>query len=226
MYVADNARAPYGPQQPEEINRYSHEITAALLAAGAKMIVVACNTATSLAIDDLRATYPNVPFVGLEPAIKPAATAGRVGVMATAATLASARYQRLKQRYMPGVEVVEDACRGLVTLIEQEPPDSPLVEDKVRQIVTPMLRAGVATIVLGCTHYPIVEDIFRDALGPEVNVFSQPDLVAEALADYLERRPEMKGPGQVSMFLTTADPGRVSDQATRFLRRRIDFHAA
>ena len=80
--------------------------------------------------------------------------------------------------------------------------------------------------VLGCTHYPIVEDIFRDALGAGVKVFSQPNLVADSLADYLERRPEMVGPGKVTMFLTTGDPTRVSDAATRFLRRRLDFHAA
>ena len=80
--------------------------------------------------------------------------------------------------------------------------------------------------VLGCTHYPIVEDYFRSALGESVKVFSQPKLVAESLADYLERRPAMRGPGEVPMFLTTGDPQRVCDQATRFLRRRIEFHAA
>ena len=80
--------------------------------------------------------------------------------------------------------------------------------------------------VLGCTHYPIVENDFKAALGADVPVFSQPKLVAESLADYLERRPEMRGPGEVGMFLTTGDPQRVSDQATRFLRRRTEFHAA
>ena len=80
--------------------------------------------------------------------------------------------------------------------------------------------------VLGCTHYPLVEDAFQAALGDKVEVFSQANLVAESLADYLERRPEMKGAGQVPMFLTTGDPQRVSDKATQFLRRKIEFHAA
>ncbi|MEL7162612.1 MAG: aspartate/glutamate racemase family protein, partial [Bacteroidota bacterium] len=100
LYVADNARAPYGPQSPAAILGHSREITAALLAAGAKMIVVACNTATALAIDTLREEFLGVPFVGMEPAIKPAASGKRIGVMATRATLDSARYGSLKERFL------------------------------------------------------------------------------------------------------------------------------
>ncbi|MEM9529043.1 MAG: aspartate/glutamate racemase family protein, partial [Bacteroidota bacterium] len=92
LYVADNGRAPYGPQPPEAILAYSREITTALLASGAKMIVVACNTATAVAIDALRQEYPAVPFVGMEPALKPAAEGKRIGVLATAATLSSERF--------------------------------------------------------------------------------------------------------------------------------------
>lgn len=103
-----------------------------------------------------------------------------------------------------------------------------LAEALVRSHVDALMRKMPEpdAAILGCTHYPIVEDIFRDALGQGVKVFSQPNLVAESLADYLERRPEMVGEGRVTMFLTTGDPARVSDAATRFLRRRVDFHAA
>ena len=99
-----------------------------------------------------------------------------------------------------------------------------LVRSHVDALKRKMPEPGAA--VLGCTHSPIVEDVFRAALGGNIPVYSQPALVAESLADYLQRRPEMRGDGEVSMFLTTGDPQRVSDQATRFLRRRTEFHAA
>ena len=114
----------------------------------------------------------------------------------------------------------------LVDAIEEG--DMILAEALVRSHVDALKRKmpNPDAAVLGCTHYPIVEDIFQDALGPEVKVYSQASLVAESLADYLERHPDKTGPGRVSMFLTTGEPQRVSDQATRFLRRRTDFHAA
>ena len=149
-----------------------------------------------------------------------------VALFATPATVRSRAFQRELAFRAIGVDVEAQACGGVVDAIEEG--DMILAEALVRSHVDALKRKmpDPDAAVLGCTHYPIVEDIFRDALGPGVKVFSQPDLVAAALEDYLERRPEMKGPGQVPMFLTTGDPARVSDQATRFLRRRTEFHAA
>ena len=168
LYVADNTHAPYGPQAPEAIRGYSRRITESLLKAGCKMIVVACNTATSLAIDQLRAEHPDVPFVGLEPAIKPAAREERVGVLATRATLNSERYLQLKAKYLHGRPVLEDPCVGLVPLIEAEMSGSPLLRAKLQEILDPMLEVGVTALVLGCTHYPMIKDAIAAVCGSGV----------------------------------------------------------
>ena len=168
LYVSDNAHAPYGPQAPEAILDYSRRITESLLQAGCKLIVVACNTATSLAIDQLRAEHPDVPFVGLEPAVKPAAREERVGVLATQATLNSARYQQLKAKYLHGRPVLEDACVGSVPLIESEVSGSPALRAKLHEILDPMLAVGVTALVLGCTHYPMIKADIAAVCGLEV----------------------------------------------------------
>lgn len=170
LYVADNAYAPYGPRPAEEIEARSLLITKWLLAAGAKMIVVACNTATSLAIDVLREAFPDVPFVGLEPAVKPAAAAERVGVLATAATLKSKRYQDLRQRYLANRPVHENPCLGLVSLIEAEGSGSPTIRAHLQPILAPMLADKVEALVLGCTHYPLIRADIEALSGPEVLV--------------------------------------------------------
>ena len=149
-----------------------------------------------------------------------------VALFATPATVRSRAFQRELAFRAIGVDVEAQACAGVVDAIEEG--DMILAEALVRSHVEALKRKMPEpdAAVLGCTHYPIVEDDFKAALGQNVPVFSQPALVAESLADYLERRPEMRGTGEVSMFLTTGDPQRVSDQATRFLRRRTEFHAA
>lgn len=170
LYVADNARAPYGPQPAEDILAYSHEITRWLIAAGAKMVVVACNTATSIAIDNLRDSFPEMPFVGLEPAVKPAAAGRRVGVLATAATLSSPRYLTLKERYLADRPIYENPCIGLVPLIEQEKPGSPVLAARLHDILDPMLEDGLDTLVLGCTHYPMIKEDIQAVCGSGVGI--------------------------------------------------------
>ena len=202
LYVADNARAPYGPQSAEDILRYSREITRYLLGGGAKMIVVACNTATSLAIDGLRAEFPGVPFVGLEPAVKPAAGLGRVGVMATAATLASARYRNLKARYLEAGKVLESDCGGLVPIIEREAPGSTPLREKLASIVGPMRDWGVDAIVLGCTHFPMVKDDIRNVAGPGVRVIDP----SPAAARQVQRLLNAEG-GVAKTLLSSPPPG-------------------
>lgn len=170
LYVADNAHAPYGPRTAKEILGYSRAITQSLLTAGCKMIVVACNTATSLAIDQLRAEHPTVPFVGLEPAVKPAAQEERIGVLATRATLQSARYLQLKAKYLAGRRVLEDPCVGLVPLIESETPGSVPLRAKLHDILDPMREAGVTALVLGCTHYPMIKEDIAAVCGPAIRL--------------------------------------------------------
>lgn len=184
--MADNARAPYGPQAATDILSYSQEITRFLLDHGAKLIVVACNTATSLAIDELRATYPDVPFVGLEPAVKPAREGKAVGVLATAATLSSPRYLALKDKFLNDKLVMEDPCSGLVPIIEAEAPGSPRLRTKLRNILQPMLERGIDTLVLGCTHYPMVKADIADVCGPQVNIVDPSGAAARQVVRMLE----------------------------------------
>lgn len=208
LYVADNAYAPYGPRPASEILERSRVITTFLLGQGAKMIVVACNTATSLAIDALREEFPDVPFVGLEPAVKPAATAKRVGVLATAATLRSSRYQALRSKYLADRPVHEDACVGLVTLIEEEAPGSPALRDKLHHILDPMLSDNIDALVLGCTHYPMIKADIEAVCGPGVRVIDPSPAAARQVERLLTERTlllpaRLASRGPAHLFFTT-----------------------
>jgi glutamate racemase len=190
LYVADNAYSPYGPRPASEILDRSRRITQALIAAGAKMIVVACNTATSIAIDTLRLEFPEMSFVGLEPAVKPAACGRKVGVLATYATLHSPRYLALKARYLADRPVFENPCIGLVPLIESEAPGSNKLREKLHDILDPMLSEGLDTLVLGCTHYSMVKEDIAFVCGPAVAIIDPAPAAARQVARLLpEARP-------------------------------------
>ena len=229
VYVADSAYAPYGPRSAEEILLRSRKITAYLLGAGAKMIVIACNTATSVAIDALRAEYPEVPFVGMEPAVKPAAGAGRVGVMATAATLKSERYLSLRDKYLGGEDVLENACVGLVPLIEASVETAPRLRGKLNDILQPMLAAEMDTLVLGCTHYPMVKDEISAICGPAVSIIDPSPAAARQVERLLRQRglavpPAETAPGtRVSAPKTKTTAGEAKKAARS--RPRYDFFA-
>ena len=188
LYVADNAYAPYGPRPAAEIRARSLAATDYLLERGAKLIVVACNTATSLAIDELRERYPAVPFVGLEPAVKPTARAARVGVLATAATLASRRYHDLRARYLAGKTVYEDDCAALVPLIENGRPGDPALTAELRRILRPMLDGGLDALVLGCTHYPLATAEIAELCGPAVDIIDPSPAAARQVERVLTTR--------------------------------------
>jgi glutamate racemase len=155
------------------------------------MIVVACNTATSIAIDALREEFPNIPFVGLEPAVKPAARANRVGVLATAATLKSPRYLALRRRYLADRPVHENPCVGLVPLIESEVPGSPALLAKLHDILDPMLADNIDALVLGCTHYPVIGADIAAVCGDKVEIIDPSPAAARQVRRLLLRH----GPG-------------------------------
>ncbi|MEM7111209.1 MAG: glutamate racemase [Chloroflexota bacterium] len=168
IYIADQAHVPYGSRSATEIRQFSTNITQHLLDLGSKLIVVACNTATSIAINHLRQTFPAVPFVGMEPAVKPAASHtrnGKIGVLATPGTFRSQRYATLITRFAKQVEVWEDPCLGLVELVEAGKLDTPETEQLLTSVLSPMLAQGIDTLVLGCTHYPFVEPVIRRVLA-------------------------------------------------------------
>lgn len=181
LYFADQFHIPYGPRPAEEVRGYTAEITRFLLRLGAKLIVVACNTASAVALDYLRLTFPDVPIVGMEPAVKPAALmtrTGKVGVLATPTTFNSHRYADLMARYAGGIEVMEDPCSGLVQLIEAGKQDALETRGLLRRVVRPMLAAGVDTMVLGCTHYPFIRPLLEELVGESVVIIDPAPAVA------------------------------------------------
>jgi len=170
LYVADSKHAPYGNKTPQEIQERCFKIADFLIAQDAKALVVACNTATAAAIDVLRLRY-TLPIVGMEPAVKPAAAAtknGIIGVLATTGTLKSAQFAALLESYGRNVEVVTQACVGLVECIERGELNATNTKALIRKYCAPLLAEGADTIVLGCTHYPFVREVITEIVGKEV----------------------------------------------------------
>ena len=239
VYYGDNANAPYGVRTPDDIFNLTCRSVERLWDEGCDLVILACNTAAASALKRMQETW--VPkdkrVLGvLVPLIEalterqwgdnspPREVAVRhVAFFATPATVASRAFQRELAFRAIGVDVEAQPCGGVVDAIEAG--DEMLAETLVRAHVEALKRRmpHPQAAVLGCTHYPLMAATFADALGPGVKVFSQADLVAESLADYLRRRPEMVGAGGVAKFLTTGDPKAVSDRGTQFLRRRVVF---
>ncbi|MFG6465875.1 glutamate racemase [Roseateles sp. BYS87W] len=185
-YLADAAYAPYGTRTPEEIRARSRAITAHLLAQGARMVVIACNTATAHAIDDLRAQWPQVQFVGTEPGIKPAVALtrnGRIGLLATPSTAGSDRLRALIARHGGTSEFVVQGCAGVVDCIEAGDLDSPRLSALVDRYCEPLRMRRVDTVLLGCTHYPLIQPLWEAAMGPDVRVVRIEVAVARRACD-------------------------------------------
>ena len=184
IYYGDKAFCPYGPKSPEFITQRACAVTDYLISRGCELIVVACNTATAAAISHLRAHY-SIPFVGMEPAIKPAilhSRSGVVGVLATAGTFKGRLYLNTLARFSGEVKVIERVGEGLVELVEEGILDGPVVEAKIRACIAPMLEAGADHIVLGCTHYPFLQPVIERIAGPGVTVVNPaPAVAAQAL---------------------------------------------
>lgn len=189
IYFADQGHVPYGPRPLEEVRAFSEEITRFLLAQGAKLIVVACNTASAAALHYLREKFPDVPFVGMEPAVKPAAEhtqSGVVGVLATPATFQGALYASVVERFAQGVTVLQDTCPGLVGQIEQGALDTVETRAILEKALNPMLERGIDTVVLGCTHYPFVIPLIRRIVGETVRVIDPAPAVARQVKRILD----------------------------------------
>ncbi len=247
VYLGDNANAPYGVRPPEDILRLTRAGVERLWAEGCDLVVLACNTASAAALKTMQeAGLPEGKrvlgvFVPLIEALTERnwgdnsaprqVSVQHVALFATPATVASRAFQRELAFRAIGVDVEAQPCGGLVDAIEQG--DEILAETLVQAHVAALKRRmpKPEAAILGCTHYPLVEPAFRLALGPNVQVFSQAGLVAEALADYLDRHPEFgtNGPGATggtTRFLTTGDPAEVSLRATQLLKQPIRFLAA
>lgn len=211
LYLADGANCPYGGRPKEEIRRFADEAVGALIEHGAKMVVVACNTATAAAIEFLREKYATTPIVGMEPAVKPAATATRtgvVGVLATAGSLGGDLFIRTSARYADRARFIAAVGEGFVEIVEQNLEATPEAEEAVRRVVEPLLAEGADQIVLGCTHYPFLREVIERVIGDrEVAVIDPAPAVerrVEQLLDQFELRAESDHKAQYD-FLTFAE---------------------
>lgn len=217
LYVADQAHVPYGPRTKEQIKTFSHAITHYLLDQGAKLIVVACNTASGAALYTLRAAYPAVPFVGMEPAVKPAAertTNGIVGVLATPTTFEGELFQRLVERFAHDVEIHTQVCPGLVEAVEAGDITTPATRALLQNCLRPLIDARIDQLVLGCTHYPFLAQPLSDILGPNVPLIDPAPAVARQVGRLLRRGHLLNERGEPShCLLTTGDVERLRRSA-------------
>lgn len=211
IYFGDQGHIPYGSRPMEQIRDFSEAITNFLLEYDAKIIVVACNTASAAALRYLREKFPRVQFVGMEPAVKPAAETtrtGRVGVLATPATFQGALYASVVERFANGVELFQDTCPGLVQQIEGGNLNGPETRKILEDALRPMLVKNIDTVVLGCTHYPFVIPLIQEIAGENVRVIDPAPSVARQVKRLLEAegmRNDRSVRGNVR-FYTSGDP--------------------
>ncbi|TVP89719.1 MAG: glutamate racemase [Pseudomonadaceae bacterium] len=213
LYVADCAYVPYGDKPPELIRQRSRQIADFLLAQGAKALVVACNTATAAAINDLRSCY-DLPIIGMEPAVKPATQATRsgvVGVLATTGTLQSAKFAALLDRFAGNVEVITQPCPGLVECVERGELESPTTRALLHSYLQPLLAAGCDTLILGCTHYPLLRPLLQSMLPADIRLIDTGAAVARQLDDRLQAAglPATAGSTATTTFWTTGELERM-----------------
>lgn len=216
IYLADQAHVPYGGRSLADVRTFCDAITRFLLARGVQVVVVACNTASAAALYALREAFPAVPFVGMEPAVKPAAErsrTGAVGVIATQATFQGELFESLLERYAHDVQVLTQVCPGLVEAVEAGALSDPGTVTLLRRCLTPLIDAGVDQLVLGCTHYPFLRSAIEEVVGEGVSVIDPAPAVARQTARIVagkRLKPEKKRPG-THAFLTTGEAARFED---------------
>lgn len=190
LYVSDSGYCPYGPKSRDEVIRRAKGITDYLISQGAEIIVVACNTATAAAIEYLRGNY-TIPFVGMEPAVKPAAIntrTGAIGVLATKGTFKGELYLRTLHKFASNAKVLEQVGDGLVELVEGGNTDTPQAREIIGKYILPMLEENVDHIVLGCTHYPFLEKVIKEFAGDNVEIVNPAPAIAKRASDVLAGR--------------------------------------
>lgn len=228
LYFADCAWCPYGIRPPEEIRERSEFVVDHLVQGGAKAVVVACNTASAMAIFHLRDVFPDVPLIGLEPAVKPAVAitrSGKVGVLATPRTVAGERLRWLIETHAGGIEVHRVAAAGLVELVEAGVLVGDAVTDALRPLLDPMLEVGVDVVVLGCTHYPFLRNAIQAYTGPDVRVIDSGEAIARRVDVVLSGAGLKRelGPSGTFTFATSGDLSAVLPVASQLLG--ADIHA-
>lgn len=216
FYVADQAWAPYGERSLDQVRDRTARVTEAFIARGAPVVVLACNTASAAALHWLRRRYAGTHFVGMEPAVKPAANitkTGIVGVLATTATFQGELFASVVDRFSDGVEVIAQACPGLADLVEHGIDRGPAAEELLAKYLEPIVAGGADTIVLGCTHYHFLTTLIRSLVGPEVQIIDPSPAVARQTVK-VASEVEATGIDSVTELATTGDPHEFERVAT------------
>ena len=222
LYLGDQGHVPYGPRSKREICTFATGITRFLLEQGAKQIVIACNAASAAALHDLRKKYPLVPFVGMEPAVKPAAEitkTGKIGVLATPLTFKGDLYASLVSRFAREVDIFQSTCPGLVEQIEAGHINTPEIRSILEDALTPMLEGGMDTVVLGCTHYPFVIPVIQAIVGQGVRIINPAPAVAKQVRRLLVRDGLLNPTSEVGnvSFYTSGEPAVLAALLPRLL---------
>ena len=213
VYLADQAAAPYGNKTLEAVRERSVAVAGELIGRGAKLVVVACNSASAAALHYLRDVYPQVPFVGMEPALKPAAAhtdRGVIGVLATETTFQGELYASVLDRHTDGVVVMEAAGKRLAMLVEENRLDE--AKTDLEELLRPMLDAGIDTLVLGCTHYPFLAAQIADVTGSAVRLVDPAPAIARQTKRLVAEADLLNGAGGQVAYLTTGEQDRFADQ--------------
>ncbi|HYH02527.1 MAG TPA: glutamate racemase [Bacillota bacterium] len=214
IYLADSAHCPYGVKPLDEIRKRTLDVSSYLIELGAKMIVVACNSACAAGLDQIREVHPRIPVIGVEPAVKPAherTRNGKIGVLATDMTLNGTKFSTLMEKYGSDIAVYTQPAPGLVELVEAGKVADREAETLLHQYLDPLMQKDVDTIVLGCTHYPFLRPVIQKIVGPEVLVLDTGEAVAKQTARVLEQQG-LKNPGTTpgkDTFYTSGDPEEV-----------------
>lgn len=224
LYFADQGHVPYGVRDIAEIRDFVRVITRFFLDRHAKAVVIACNAASAAALHHLREVFPDVPFVGMEPAVKPAAAstrAGAIGVLTTAATYQGELFASVLAQFAKDVRVVTQVCPEFVSLVEAGEVDGSRVRRVAQAYLEPVLASGVDQLVLGCTHFPFLAKVLSEIAGPEITVVDPSPAIARQTARVIADRVHPPDHQGSTTFFTTKDPDRLQEVASKLLGERV-----
>jgi glutamate racemase len=225
LYLADQGHVPYGPRSVEEIRRFVAGITRFFLERDVKVIVIACNTASAASLRYVREVFPEITFVGMEPAVKPAAEntqSGVIGVIATQVTSQGELFASVVDRYASNVEVVTQVCPDFVTLVEAGDLESERVRQTAEGYLEPLRKAEVDQLVLACTHFSFLIPVLQDAIGSQVAIVDPGPAVARQTGRVIEELANASGHSGEVFYFTTGDPEAFFDLAKRLMDEPVD----
>ncbi len=235
IYLGDTANCPYGVRSDAEITQLTLESCHFLIARGVKLIVIACNTASQAALPTLRATIVDVPFIGVVPAVKPAARLtkkGRIGIAATNQAAKAIYLRQLIDEFAEGIEAFAEGCPDLVTLVERGQLEGPVVEETVRRALQPVLAEDIDVLVLGCTHFPVLRKVIERVAGPKVQVIDSGQAIARRTHAVLLAEDRLapstlcaSGGGELEVW-STGDPAAFGAVATKILGQSVHVQQA